>query len=552
MKKIVTTLFVFVLIFGMTIPMATPVNAATQNAELMGTSGTIYLGGSASSITDGVIAPDDGKFLQLGKGSAIQMKFPGNWYAVRDGASTPDLLIDIVDADYPAEAEISISNDGINWFNIGVKSDTANIGINLDGTSYPPIKYIKIYQGDNFIDDSVAEYADLGFDVDAVVANNAGQFWSVNVGARDNPNIPPASQLSVPISWKITFPTDPPPPKVGASNTLFSNLIPNNSVLTLDAPLTYSNGSNYYVFRQWRVGVPTNPPTGLPEQPLNQRLINIFPHADMMSMAVYQMIDFGNISYEGETINPVGISHTLWVDLAALPGPELTTPTLVGIPVQFVIQGVNSDASGVVYTNSAGKATFTYSGINPGQDQIWAYIDGNNNGSYDSGEPRSSNNSTKWWVENFVTGGGNIKESKKVAWTFAGMVGVNPEGGAIGSFEIVDHINKISYHLDQFIVLSFYGGPAESPDATNNTARFRGIGTRSDGAEVTIVIIIEDVAEPGAGADKIAVELVYINENINLQGLIGSVDVPDLAPAPPPLQQLVTITGGNFQVHNIP
>lgn len=201
-------------------------------------------------------------------------------------------------------------------------------------------------------------------------------------------------------------------------------------------------------------------------------------------------------------------------------------------------------------TDGGGKATFEYQGNTAGRDIIWAYIDSNGNGVYDSGEPRSSNTANKWWVKNFVTGGGNFKGDKM---TFAGTVGVDPSGGAIGSFQITDHVSKETYNLDQFVVLIFSSesvGGTTSPPASNNTARFRGRGTRgSDGAAVELVIMIQDNAEPGAGFDKIAVELIRVSGFLDVSGLIGSVAVPEDAAS---VLYWVTISGGNFQVHDLP
>ncbi|OGO39621.1 MAG: hypothetical protein A2147_09880 [Chloroflexi bacterium RBG_16_57_8] len=277
-------------------------------------------------------------------------------------------------------------------------------------------------------------------------------------------------------------------------------------------------------------------------------------------MAIFQKTSFGPIYPQANDVNPVGISHKVWVDLTAIAG-EPTAPTLGGIPVRFVIEGPNAGASGVAYTDDAGRATFEYYG-NEGMDRIWAYIDGDGDQVRDSNEPRSSNTALKFWVRHFVTGGGNIKDGKKVTWTFSGAVGVLPEGGAVGSFQIVDQSTKEVYSVDEFVVLSFYGSEAGSPTATHNTARFRGVGTRSsDGARVEVVIILEDNGEPGKDADKIAAEVARVGagpNNVNVIPLIGNVYVPERYPPPPappttpPPSELVTISGGNIQVHNMP
>jgi hypothetical protein len=551
-RKIITIIFTMVLAIAMLIFPAATVTAATVNASYFTSAGTITPGG-AYTVAEAVSTPDDGKFVQLAESANVILKFPGNWYAVRSMSGSPDLQINIYDAVAPASAEILVSGDNINWVSLGIFSDDADINIDLDSyTNVPPAKYVKVNQNPSAPYDP--GYPGLRFDLDGVVALNANELWSITVGARDNPNAPPFNQLNVPISWAKTFASNPPPNASGVWNTTFTQYISQtgpSATFILTAPLTYTAASSSYVFRQWRIGTPTTPPSPLPAQPLNQATISITPTSDVMGLAVYQKIDFGQILTEDSNINPVGINHKVWVDLTALPGPEPVLPTLAGIPVTFVIDGVNA-GSVVKTTDDSGKATFEYTGNNAGRDLIGAFIDSNKNGTLDSGELQASTVFNKWWVENFVTGGGNIKVGKQVAWTFSGMVGVDPSGGAIGNFQITDHVSKETYNLNQFGVLTFFRMPegASSPEASNNTARFRGIGTRtSDGKTVEFVIMIQDNAEPGKDADKIAAELIRVGGELQVNGLIGSVNVPEDAST---VLTWMTISGGNFQMHNLP
>lgn len=145
-----------------------PVSAATQNAVFDSNTDTIHLS-SGASIADAVAVPDDGKFIQMGAGSTITLKFPGSYVAKPDGTSAADLRIDIYDALYRADAKVFVSLNGTDWTSLGVKSDTANIDIDLDGIG--SVKYVKLDQANNYIDPA---YPDLGFDLDAVVALNVG------------------------------------------------------------------------------------------------------------------------------------------------------------------------------------------------------------------------------------------------------------------------------------------------------------------------------------------------------------------------------------------
>jgi hypothetical protein len=62
---------------------------------------------------------------------------------------------------------------------------------------------------------------------------------------------------------------------------------------------------------------------------------------------------------------------------------------LPGVTVRFAASGANSD-SGSGATDKNGKASFSYSGANAGDDTISAYADANHNGSKDSGEPSAT------------------------------------------------------------------------------------------------------------------------------------------------------------------
>lgn len=212
-----------------------------------------------------------------------------------------------------------------------------------------------------------------------------------------------------------------------------------------------------------------------------------------------------------DSTNPVGTEHTVEATIS---------PAIEGVPIAFTVSGANS-ASGIVDTNALGVASFTYTGSAPGTDTIVASVEGT---TIEADPVR------KVWLEPFVTGGGNIKDGKKVIWTFGGNVGLLGDSSVTiaGQFQIVDHVNKVAYHLNDFdsLVFSCTDCPAESPEATHDTATFVGSGTDNAGNSVTFTVIIQDLGEPGKGVDK-----------IELTG--------------PPTFALQVIDGGNFQVHDI-
>jgi len=144
-----------------------------------------------------------------------------------------------------------------------------------------------------------------------------------------------------------------------------------------------------------------------------------------------------------------------------------------------------------------------------------------------------SDSVTYYVLENFVTGGGNIKDGKKVALTFAGTVGVIEDVFTVGQFQIVDHIGLFydgkgaeSWHCNNFTYLVFSGESAESPAATNNTAIFEGEFTSNRGGTEMLKLRIVDNDEPGAGVDTFSIW--FFDDWV-----------------------VWTIDGGNFQVHDI-
>jgi len=146
---------------------------------------------------------------------------------------------------------------------------------------------------------------------------------------------------------------------------------------------------------------------------------------------------------------------------------------------------------------------------------------------------------TYYVLENFVTGGGKIGKStlglpgKGAALTFAGTIGVLEGEGIVGQFQIVDHTGLIyegkgavSWHCNNFTYLEFTGSPAESPEATHDTAIFEGVFVSNRGDTQTLKFQIIDNGEPGAGVDTFSIWF--------FDDWLGW-----------------TIDGGNFQVHDI-
>lgn len=252
--------------------------------------------------------------------------------------------------------------------------------------------------------------------------------------------------------------------------------------------------------------------------------------------------------------NQEGMTHTVSVTIS---------PPAENVSVVFVVMGANAQQK-KEYTDPDGMASFTYTGIQSGIDSISAFIDTNDNGFYDEGEPQSSASAINYWLGNYAAGGGNIKDQGgRVQWTFAGNVGFIPAtspGANIprGEFNIVDKDNKISYNFDEIKSLIFWGDNACTPSASNNMFRFTATGrSNEDGSTVTILVIIADVGPERDKGDQISVYklsgyLAGASYHWWFGGTIGDTlsFVSYFMPPPGPIAGGL-ISGGNFQVHDI-
>ena len=223
--------------------------------------------------------------------------------------------------------------------------------------------------------------------------------------------------------------------------------------------------------------------------------------------------DAGNIgsdsvTYTVDNTNPV-VAITDPVDGGFYPVGAV--PTLAYTVIDNLDPAPDVDVSG--YVTDPGEHTVTVTATdcagNVGSDSVTYYV-----------------------LENFVTGGGNIKDGKKVVLTFAGTVGVIEDVFTVGQFQIVDHglfydgKGAESWHCNNFTSLKFMGEEAESPEASHNTAIFEGAFTSNRGGTEMVRLRIIDNGEPGAGNDTFS---IYFTD--------GWVEW--------------TIDGGNFQVHDI-
>jgi hypothetical protein len=360
---------------------------------------------------------------------------------------------------------------------------------------------------------------------------------------------PPLPVPGVQVDWSIHT---PPPASGTPSGTLFTpfNLYMAIDGVTLTAPLTHSQDLEFFVFKQWAVGTPPS----LPSLTTDQRTVVFTADADKLATAQYQQItDLGPVM-PLRAFNEPGLDHTVSVDIGIpVAGIEVTfrraymSPPNAQIP-PFPPVPPTDISIGTAATNAKGVASITYTSNVAGIDQVYAFIDVNEDGQYQEGEPRSPYpmpmNGLKYWLENFMTGGGHIKDGKgKPAWTFSGNAGL--VGDIInGEFQIVNHKSKISYHTENFTFLNFFGPEGESPYASNNLVVFHAaFSNNKDNTQIVLFVVITDNGEPGK-TDGIFIRV------INPDGSWGecwvgtpSTSLPSYIPQ--------SIDGGNFQIHNI-
>ncbi len=364
---------------------------------------------------------------------------------------------------------------------------------------------------------------------------------TVVIQAKDQSN----NALTVPIDW---LKTGGLPPNSGTGTVTTFNIGDAGGDVTLTAPLIYSNGLLFHAFTQWYVGGTA--------QTWGQRTITISNvTSDKTATARYfKITSLGQWDPLVE-FNQVGFNHS--------PKVRIAGPGIAGITVNFAMEvppptqpgppvapnpGPNDIQLGTGTTDAQGWASLdpAYHSDTARIDSIYAYIDVNGNCKWDSGEPLSSLAARKYWLENFVTGGGHIKGAKgKPAWNFSGNVGIIGDD-IVGEFQIVDHAKNISYNCDNNFTFLYFTG--DSTNSRRNTASFTGYFTNNgDGSTVQLTIAVRDLGEPGKDTDSISIRT-------GSGGVIGEIWIgtlnPDWPHAGPPVIP-VTIDGGNFQIHNI-
>lgn len=234
-----------------------------------------------------------------------------------------------------------------------------------------------------------------------------------------------------------------------------------------------------------------------------------------------------------EAYNPVGTEHTVSVSIGV---------PVAGVDVLFAVEGPNSDAIiDITTTDDTGLAQAKYVGTNPGTDSISACINEDKNDTCDVGEPTATNTATKYWLDKFVTGGGNVKTIESVSiqvgkksvmkeilsewFSFGGNVGIaEDETQIVGNFQVNNHLSGETCHFNDFDSLVF----SNTDPGELNTVTFIANGECKSGGVSTpkekVTFVISDLGEPGVG------------DMISISGMLESGTLTG------------TLTGGNFQV----
>jgi hypothetical protein len=190
-------------------------------------------------------------------------------------------------------------------------------------------------------------------------------------------------------------------------------------------------------------------------------------------------------------VNPVGTTHTVTASVGTASGQPVGR-----VAVRFTASGSVS-TSGTCTTDQSGQCTFTYQGPDlPGTDVISAYVDRDNDGTQDAGEPGGQ--ATKSWVlpvstPGHVTGGGQIVWlDRSISF---GLEAMSSSTGLQGQCRVVDHSTDTLIRCREITALV----------QTPTHATFFGVGTQN-GQEITFRVDVDDLANPGAGRDTFTIQ----------------------------------------------
>jgi hypothetical protein len=208
--------------------------------------------------------------------------------------------------------------------------------------------------------------------------------------------------------------------------------------------------------------------------------------------------------------DPKGGTHTVIATAQDAAGNPAS-----GVTVVFSVAGANS-ATGSSTTDTNGQATFSYTGVNEGQDTITAFADNNHNGVQDGGEPSST--ATETWFTvlasgSFVIGDQNASTGALVTfwgsqWSNLNMLTGGPAPASFKGFA------SITSHNPPSCGANWTTRPGSSTQPPAGVPRFMAViaassitksGTTIEGDSKKIVVIrtnngyTADPGHPGTG-----------------------------------------------------
>jgi hypothetical protein len=131
--------------------------------------------------------------------------------------------------------------------------------------------------------------------------------------------------------------------------------------------------------------------------------------------------------------------------------------------VRFTITG-SDELGGLCVTDTSGQCSYGYTGPSmPGADSVTAYVDTNDNGQVDTGEPVA--NATQAWDLPQVTagqtaGGGQIDGSDGVHAIAFGFNAKSDDNGLKGNCQLIDQASNMSLRCQSISSLSINGDQA--------------------------------------------------------------------------------------------
>jgi hypothetical protein len=190
--------------------------------------------------------------------------------------------------------------------------------------------------------------------------------------------------------------------------------------------------------------------------------------------------------------NPVGTTHTVTATVTEGGKPAAKKSVI------FTVTGANPQ-SGEGTTNAAGEATFTYTGVNAGEDTIVASFEDQ------AGETVRSNPVTKTWVEEeeeeirgWMTGGGSVFTGDGTRVTHGFELHCMP---ADGPNDLQVNWGKGNrFHLTSLTTASCSDNPAISPGSPSagfDTLEGAGTGTYNGQPGARAKWTFTDAGEPG-------------------------------------------------------